>query len=90
MPHSWRSALATVLLSGAIVPAVALAQTPAPAPASPAPKSTAPASAEDARFEALSSAEWAWRKTQFADDEDSARHAVPHLPDVGPRRRRRA
>ena len=84
MPHSWRSALATVLLSGAIVPAVALAQTPAPASAPPAPRSTVPASAEDARFEALSSAEWAWRKTQFADDEDSARHAVPHLPDVGP------
>jgi len=43
-----------------------------------------PASTPDASFEALSSAEWAWRQSQLADNEDSSTHNAPHLPDVGP------
>jgi uncharacterized protein (DUF885 family) len=43
----------------------------------------APQSA-DARFRALYTAEWAWRADQFADDEDSQKPVVDHLPKVDP------
>jgi len=38
----------------------------------------------DARFTALSSAEWAWRQEQFATDEDDAEGVRPHLPSDTP------
>ncbi|HWW59677.1 MAG TPA: DUF885 family protein [Sphingopyxis sp.] len=38
----------------------------------------------DSQFEALSSAEYQWRQTQQAPDEDSAKGAPRQLPDVGP------
>jgi uncharacterized protein (DUF885 family) len=41
----------------------------------------APAPA-DARFRALYTAEWTWREDQFADDEDSQKPVVDHLPRV--------
>jgi uncharacterized protein (DUF885 family) len=44
----------------------------------------APATGADARFQAIYSAEWAWREHQKADDEDSGDRISPHLPDVGP------
>lgn len=45
----------------------------------------APASqTADQRFEALYTAEWAWRQHQSAPDEDSPAGAPRHLPDVGP------
>jgi uncharacterized protein (DUF885 family) len=43
----------------------------------------APAPA-DARFRALYTAEWAWRQEQFADDEDSQKPVIDHLPKVDP------
>ncbi len=43
----------------------------------------APVSA-DARFRALYTAEWSWREDQFADDEDSQKPVVDHLPKVDP------
>ncbi|NMN02880.1 MULTISPECIES: DUF885 family protein [unclassified Novosphingobium] len=81
MPFPWRRSpvrdlVAGLLLAGAIAPAVL----PTTAMARPAGK--AAASSEDARFAALTAAEWAWRKTQFPDDEDSGTHGVPRLPDV--------
>ena len=42
------------------------------------------ASTEDTRFTAIYAAEWTWRQSQTADDEDSDGHISPHLPDVGP------
>lgn len=41
-------------------------------------------STADSQFEALSSAEYQWRQTQQAPDEDSAKGAPRQLPDVGP------
>src|SRR3546814_14475043 len=38
----------------------------------------------DQRFEALSSAEYEWRRAQFAPGEDDAEGAPRRLPDVGP------
>ena len=38
----------------------------------------------DARFRALYTAEWAWRVEQFADDEDSQKPIIDHLPKVDP------
>ena len=38
----------------------------------------------NARFRALYTAEWAWRTDQFADDEDSQKPVVDHLPKVDP------
>lgn len=40
------------------------------------------AEADGARFKALYTAEWSWRKQQFADDEDSGHEISAHLPDV--------
>jgi uncharacterized protein (DUF885 family) len=41
---------------------------------------------EDAntRFQALYTSEWKWRQEQFADDEDSRKPIVNHLPKVDP------
>jgi len=36
----------------------------------------------DARLKALYTTEWAWREDQFADDEDSQKPIVDHLPRV--------
>src|ERR1700710_801337 len=38
--------------------------------------------AADARLRALYKAEWAWREDQFADNEDSQKPVVDHLPKV--------
>jgi len=38
--------------------------------------------AEAARFEAIYSAEWAWRQNEFPDDEDPKRRIAPYLPDA--------
>ncbi len=38
----------------------------------------------DARFRALYTAEWTWREHQFADNEDSHKPIVDHLPRVDP------
>src|SRR3546814_1796635 len=38
----------------------------------------------DERFETLSSAEYEWRRAQFAPGEDDAEGARRRLPDVGP------
>jgi len=38
----------------------------------------------DTRFRALYTAEWKWRVEQFADDEDSQKPVVDHLPKVDP------
>ena len=38
--------------------------------------------AADARLRALYKAEWAWREDQFADNEDSQKPIVDHLPKV--------
>src|SRR3546814_19336565 len=41
-------------------------------------------SSADKRFEALSSAEYEWRRAPFAPGEDDADDAPRRLPDVGP------
>ncbi|WP_267381212.1 MULTISPECIES: DUF885 family protein [unclassified Sphingomonas] len=38
----------------------------------------------DRRFRAIYTKEWAWRKRQMADNEDSGDHVAAHLPDEGP------
>lgn len=38
----------------------------------------------NARFEALYTTEWKWRQEQFADDEDSQKPIVDHLPKMDP------
>ena len=38
----------------------------------------------DTRFSALYTTEWKWREDQFADDEDSQRGIIDHLPKVDP------
>lgn len=53
-----------------------------PALAQDAPVASAQTS-EDARFTALSDAEWAWRRADQGDGEDTDRPSY-HLPDVGP------
>ena len=72
----WRVGIAGIALTAALVLSPTAMATP--------PAATVAADGEDARFAALTAEEWAWRKLQFADDEDSATHDVPHLPDVGP------
>jgi len=47
------------------------------------PTSTSTGSA-DARFRAIYTAEWQWRKDQFAEDEDAQRHVQNRLPKVDP------
>ena len=54
-----------------------------PVAATPAP-TTAAASAAS-RFKAISSAEYVWRQTMQAPDEDSPKGTPLHLPDVGPK-----
>ena len=39
----------------------------------------------DAKLRALYTAEWTWREAQFADDEDSQKPVVDHLPKVDPK-----
>ncbi|MFD1952159.1 DUF885 domain-containing protein [Sphingomonas arantia] len=48
-----------------------------------APPRAAAATSADARFEALYTAEYAWRQRQMAQGEDTP-NAPPQLPDVGP------
>ncbi len=38
----------------------------------------------DAQFRAIYTAEWAWREDQFADNEDSQKPLMDHLPRVDP------
>lgn len=76
MPSSRPRPVSGLLLAGAVLavlPHQAAARTPTHART---------VHGEDARFGALTAAEWAWRKTQFPDDADSGTHGVPHLPDV--------
>ena len=42
----------------------------------------------DSRFAAIYTAEWAWRQTQFPDDEDSQKPIQDHLPKVDPETQR--
>jgi uncharacterized protein (DUF885 family) len=65
--------VATLLLT-ALAPLPVAAQTPA----------TTAASTADARFDALATAEYEWRKTLSASDEDTPRDEQRGLPDVGP------
>ncbi len=48
------------------------------------PAAEAQPNAADARLRALYQAEWAWREDQFADNEDSQKPIVDHLPKVDP------
>jgi uncharacterized protein (DUF885 family) len=43
-----------------------------------------PTSTADARFRAIYTAEWTWRKDQFAEDEDAQKRVQSHLPKVDP------
>jgi len=42
------------------------------------------APSEDAKFRAITTAEWNWREAQFADNEDGAKPIVGYLPHVDP------
>ncbi|MGE7204642.1 DUF885 domain-containing protein [Sphingomonas sp. NPDC019816] len=74
----------TRLLAGVsllLVPALVGA---APHPAQTRASSSKPARGADARFRALSEAEYKWRIDQNAADEDSGSAGSKQLPDVGP------
>jgi uncharacterized protein (DUF885 family) len=68
--------LLSPLLLAALAPLPAAAQVPATA--------AAPATGADARFDALATAEYAWRGTLSAGDEDTPKDEARGLPDVGP------
>jgi uncharacterized protein (DUF885 family) len=54
------------------------------AAANAAPAHSAPRNSADARFKAIYTSEWKWRKEQFPDQEDPAKPIAPRLPRVDP------
>jgi uncharacterized protein (DUF885 family) len=50
--------------------------------AAPSTGAAAPGTSADARFRDVYTAEWTWRKDQFAEDEDAQRRVQDHLPKV--------
>ena len=65
---------ATMAVAVVFTCAAAIADTPTAATAVP--------SEAAVRFHALYTREWAWRKAQFADDEDRRQETMDHLPEV--------
>ncbi|TKS55056.1 DUF885 family protein [Luteimonas yindakuii] len=81
-----KSLLLPALVATALaLPAAHAAPSPQAASATPSPASSAPRSEADARFEAIYTAEWAWRQAEFGRGEDDAGTEVRRgLPDVRP------
>jgi uncharacterized protein (DUF885 family) len=77
MPVSSTQRPLRILLLSAMIAAAA-----ASASADPAPVSAQ--SAADARFTALYTREWKWRREQFAGDEDDTNRVDDRMPDVTP------
>ena len=68
------------------LPASGFAQS-TPPPAAPPSAQAAASTAEDARFRAIYTKEWAWREAEFgipADEDDEGGIDLPRMPDVGP------
>jgi uncharacterized protein (DUF885 family) len=74
---TWRAAI--WLIGTTLAAPAALA-----APTAPLAGASQAATSADERFRALANAEYAWRQSQIAANEDSPAGSSIHLPDVGP------